>query len=190
MGKHSYVAQLERARLLEIESYLKGKAEEGRVDAGISETIGLDEARGADFQHPLQGRGEGKKPYRRKSGLDWLLAKGRLSPEQMDAGLQYGDDWRTANDVSVKSCLMDIRGGGDETTPQQIRLSASRRIDQARDRALSGHKYMIALCDRVAGDGQRLRDIAGGDDEKAQKFEAVLLVALDLLAVHYGISTR
>lgn len=190
MGKHSYIAQIERARLLEIETSLKKRAEEDQIDQGVRETVNLDEGRGALFQHPVQGRGEDKKPYRRKSGLDWLLAKGRLEPEQMNAGLQYGDDWRTANDVSVKSCLMDIRGGGDETTPQQIRLSASRRLERARDDALCGHKAMIGLCDRVAGDGQRLRDIASGDDEKAQKFEAVLLVALDLLAVHYGMVTR
>lgn len=188
--RRSRVADAKRERELKQAATERERAEAVEVDRGVRETIRLEHARGAEFEVPTVKRGEAhRKPYRRKSGLDWLLAKGRLSPTQMDAALRYGDDWRSANDITVKSCLNDIRGGGDVTTPQDIRLFAGRRLTRARIEGLMNHRAMVALCDRVCGNGERVRDIANGDDEVTAKYEAVLCVGLDLLAAHYGMVT-
>jgi hypothetical protein len=166
------------------------QAEAVDVDRGIRETMRLEQARGHEFDEPVAKRGDtGRKPYRRKSGLDWLLFKGRISAIQMESALRYGDDWRSANDITVRSCLNDVRGGGDETTPQHIRMFAGNRLARARIDGLSEHKTLITLCDRVCGLGERVRDIANGDDEVTARYEAALCIALDLLAAHYGMVT-
>lgn len=176
-----------RPDMIELAAIERERAEAVDVDRGVRETVHLELVRGEEFEAPVAKRGEtDRKPYRRKSGLDWLLSKGRIAPVQLGAALRYGDDWRSANDPSVRSCLNDIRGSGDETTPQDIRLFAGKRLGRARADALSNHPSLVALCDRVCGNGERVRDIASGDDEVTAKYEAMLSVALDLLAAHYG----
>ncbi len=188
--RKSRVADARRLKQLREPAAEKEQAEALEVDRGIRETMLLEQGRGHEFEAPVAQRGDaGRKPYRRKSGLDWLLFKGRLSAIQMQAALRYGDDWRSANDITVRSCLNDVRGGGDETTPQHIRLFAGNRLTRARIEGLCAHKTLIALCDRVCGQGDRVRDIAQGDDEVTARYEAALCIGLDLLAAHYGMVT-
>lgn len=122
---------------------------------------------------------------RRLSGLDWLWHKKRIGPEQLAAGMKYADDYRRATDISLKSCIADPRGG-DGMATQEKRVAAIKRLADARKDGLSSHPGMISLCDRIAGEGDRVSALAKGDDVEVKKMEAVLDVALDLLAKHYG----
>lgn len=130
--------------------------------------------------------GEREKPPKRLSGLDWLWSKGRITITQMGAGLKYGDDYRIATDVSLASSANLMRAGGDGTTSQQNRMEAEDRLKETRCRALNGHSELIVLCDKVAGEGLRVRDLAMGIDTVAIEKEAKLVVALDHLASFYG----
>lgn len=122
---------------------------------------------------------------RRLSGLDWLWNKQRIEPHQMQAALKYGDDYRQANDQRVRSCMAEAMGG-DLMYAQEKRMEAGYRLRKAQAEALNGHPSMLNLCNRVAGEGERLTVIAAGNDAEAKKLEAVFCVSLDLLAAHYG----
>lgn len=122
---------------------------------------------------------------RRLSGLDWLWNKKRIEPHQMQAALKYGDDYRQARDQRVRSCIAESMGG-DLMYAQEKRLEAGYRLRKAQEEALMGHPSMMNLCNRVAGEGERLTVIAAGNDAEAKKLEAVFCVSLDLLAAHYG----
>jgi len=125
---------------------------------------------------------------RRQAGLDWLWNKKRLEPHQMQAGLKYGDDYRAATDARVRSCMASATGG-DLMFAQEHRAAARQRLLKAQKEGLANHPSMTNLCNRVAGEGERVTEIANGNDPEAKKLEAVLCVSLDLLAKHYGIIT-
>lgn len=140
-------------------------------------------------ERPGQGKRGHENRVRRLSGLDWLWQKERLQPYQMEAGLRYGDDYRKANDISVRSHLAEARGG-DPDSAQHKRMEAFDRVKGAHSYGLMGHQQMIDLCNSVAGEGTRLTVIAKGDDVLTRQLEAVFIVALDLLAIHYGMMKR
>jgi hypothetical protein len=153
------------------------------------ETSVLAAARDEDIEVPAERLGEEQRPMRRLSGMDWLWSKGRVTEEQMAAGMKYGDVYRELTETSVPSALRTITGGHDITDTIVRRATAREDLSEARG-ALSDHPGMVDLCDRVCGEGDRLRIIAEGDDLKAAKLETALLIALDLLAKHYGIVTK
>lgn len=167
------------------------KQEERRKDhadnlARRSEVLTLEAMRGEEIIAPPANE---PRPMRRQSGLDWLWSKRRITETQQSAGLRYGDEYRLLNDVSIPSMLRDNTGGGDPTYRMEARQILRDRVAKARQ-ALGGHEQMTMLVDRVCGEGMRLRAMTDGDDAKAAKLEAVLLVALDLLAIHYGMIKR
>lgn len=170
---------------IDLKIAVEQRDEAALVRSAVDETISLGISRGEEFVRPTQERGEGIKPVRRLSGLDWLWSKKRLSAAQMAAGLRYGDEWRRATDIRVKSSLQE-GCGGDGDPVQEERRKAQSELRKAWG-ALHGHGVMIDLCNRVAGEGERVRDIAKGVDEEARRLEAILGIALDLLGIHYGI---
>lgn len=168
----------------------KEREADRRLEYGISpDTITIAAARGEPITEFPARPGEREKPPKRLSGLDWLWLKGRITVAQMGAGLKYGDDYRLSTDLSIRSGSNFDRSGGDGTTSQEIRMEAQRRLAAVQRHGLNGHVDLIDLCNRVAGEGKRLRDLVNGDDQEATKKEAVFKVALDMLVRHFGMES-
>jgi len=156
------------------------------VSAGVAETVALSRARGAAIEVETPGRG----PYRRQTGLDWLAGRGRISATARAAGERYGQAWRRARmDPSIPSSL-DVQpgGGGAGRAASLSRIlahaegtaAAQHRLADLRAR-LSHQCDLVAACDAICGEEKTPREASGGDRD-AGRLEAVLKVALDLLA--------
>jgi len=189
MNRVAYLARLEAARLSALERRGAARREALEVAAGVTETVALSEARGARFEAAARRRGERDAPYRRQAGLEWLAAKGRLSQAQKAAGERYGLCFRRAGvEISIASTL-DVQPGGGSATGAPLsavlaraeaRVQAGTKLALYR-RRLSDHDALVAACDLVCGQELTPREAAVSERE-AGKLEAVLAVALDLLA--------
>lgn len=157
------------------------------LEWGISpETLKIAEARGDEITSFPARPGEREKPPKRLSGLDWLWFKNRIDATQMGAGLKYGDDYRTSHDLRIRSGSNLDPGGGDGTMSIDARIEAQIRLSKAQHLGLNDHPDLISLCDAIAGEGARIRDLAKGDDATSLKMEARFVIALDHLARFYG----
>lgn len=182
-------ARQARDRLLRLERHARSQAEAKAVMDGVSETVALSRRRGVAFEGP-SGQGAKAQPYKRLSGLEWLLKKGRLTAAEATAGERYGVAYRRAKrDPSIPSTL--------EVQPQAMLGAAGASLKhlvahaqgtaQATGllavyrRRLLMQEDLIAACDRVCGEEKTPREAAGGDREGA-RLEAVLKVALSILA--------
>jgi hypothetical protein len=135
------------------------RAQARAVADGVAETLGLEARRGAEFAAEDDGGGRGG-PYRRQPGLDWLARKGRISEAQKAAGLRYRDAFVVAQPTQSLPSTLEVQPG----------MSA-------------GGPSLKALVARAEFRGRELTPReAGGGDREALRLEAVLLVALDLLA--------
>jgi hypothetical protein len=188
------LAHIERKQNLKAERQHRAKVDDEWSERAQAETLILDQIRGGGIERAEAKRGEQRKPLRRKSGLEWLMAKGRLgSPQEaltrLDAGERYGADYQRAMDASVKSCMANMEGrvdGGqrsDGEAPSMV--AAQHRVTQANVIALRSHAGMIGVTAAVCGSGLTLMEFAG-TQRAADKAESVLIIALDLLAEHYG----
>jgi hypothetical protein len=173
----------EQARL-----QIRARREEARaVGEGVAETLALEARRGAAFTAEAEGSGRGR-PYRRQPGLDWLAAKGRISEAQKAAGFRYRDAFIVAQPTLSLASTLEVQpglGGGGASLKALIaradlRQSAERKLALYR-RQLANHPALIEACDLICGRELTPREAAGGERE-GLKLEAVLLVALDLLA--------
>lgn len=186
--KH-YLARQERERLLRVEGQAKARREAREVAEGVAETSGLDEARGAEFVRPAVRRGERAKPIRRMTGLEWLATRSppRITAEARAAGERYGTVWREARaDTSIRSGIdQSVTGsGGDNIGAAYIvamsRVDAGKQLDTLR--AAIGHQPdLIAALDDICGREKTPRE-ASINGASAARLEALLIVALDLLA--------
>jgi hypothetical protein len=182
-------ARATRERLLNLERQARGRAEAKAVADGVAETVALDRRRGVVFEKPVQARGGRETPYRRQSGLEWLARKGRITAAQAEAGARYGASFRRANLTGSIGSTLEVQPGagqpGGPPLAMLLKLAAGRQQAEARlatyRRRLLGQTDLIAACDRVCGDELTPREAAGGEREAA-RLEAVLKVALDILA--------
>lgn len=182
MTRSTNLATIERDLLLEEERREQARREDRWIEEGREETLRLATLRGEEIEAPQTRRGEQRKPLRRKTGLEWLHSKGRLTSEQKQAGDKYGEDYRIGEEVSVRSVLNDsVRGPSDG--PTEFVGAAKYRLTKARS-ALN-HNGMIGVCNAVCGIGLTVREFAGSRHD-AEVCETTLLIALDLLATHYG----
>jgi hypothetical protein len=184
--KHVNLAAIERAELLKEEARARARAEDQWIEDGRAETVRLASLRGETIEGPTMRRGERRKPMRRKTGLEWLAAKGRLTRTQREAGDRYGVDYRIAEEVSIRSALNDSVVGYSEG-PTEFVGAAKVRLGNARQHALHDHPALVSVCNAVCGMGFTLREFAG-ERRDADVAETRLLVALDLLATHYGMT--
>ena len=157
---------------------------------GVAETVALAQARGAAFDRPAGRKGERETPYRRQAGLEWLAGKGRITERQKAAGEGYGACFRRAGAApSIGSTLEVQPSGGLAAGPSLgmvLKLAAGRRQAEAelagyRTR-LFGQSDLVSVCDLICGQELTPRE-AGGGDRDAARIEAVLKVALDILAM-------
>ncbi|MDP3854373.1 hypothetical protein [Phenylobacterium sp.] len=187
MSRAAYLAGLERQRLLSGARRAQAKAEAQAVAEGVAETVALSIARGGAFEVPADAR-RGK-PYRRQAGLDWLAAKGRLSPAQRAAGERYGACYRRARGEIAIASTLDVKPGlsGGTGAPLSEVLAKAEANAQARARLaayrrrLWDQSALVAACDKICGEELTPREAAAAERE-ASRLEAVLAVALDILA--------
>jgi hypothetical protein len=190
MGRIHDPARAMRERLKVLEAREKARAEARAVAEGVAETVGLARHRGAAFEKPPAGRGARETPYRRQAGLEWLLKKGRLTERQKAAGEAYGERFRRAGSAPAMGSTWEVQpGGGLPAGPSLglvLRLAAGRlRAEEelAGMRArLFGQSDLVTVCDLICGQELTPREAAGGERD-ALRVEAVLKVALDILAM-------
>lgn len=126
-----------------------------------------------------------------RDGLDWLARKGRLSPARRAAADYYRSVLRDAGDEVIKSCLNVTVGGPG--VPGAVEAGAAGTADAKRELfrlrwvVLGGQADLHTVMDGVCGAGHTLRQLAGegSDDQvkqRAKVLEAILMVALDLVA--------
>jgi hypothetical protein len=188
MGRAYDPARAMRERLKILEARERDRAEARAVAEGVEETVALSQARGAAIELETAGAGR-LTPYRRRSGLEWLSAKGKISERQRLAGERYGACYRRAAAQPAIGSTLDIAPGssapGGPSLGLLLKMAEGRRRAQAElaasRQALFGQGDLVTACDLVCGQELTPREAAGGDRDGA-RMEAVLKVGLDLLA--------
>jgi len=188
MGRAYDPARAMRERLKILEAREKGRSEARAVAEGVAETVALSQARGAAIEKATARKGEREAPYHRRSGLEWLSAKGKISERQRLAGERYGACYRRAGAGSALGSSLEIAPGrslpGGPSLGMLLKMAEGRRQAEAeltaRRAALFGQGDLVTACDRICGQEMTPREAAGGDRDAA-RMEAVLGVALDLL---------
>ncbi|WP_293680075.1 hypothetical protein [uncultured Phenylobacterium sp.] len=187
-------AEAARERLIRQERQARAAAHARAVADGVAETVALSRARGQAVAEPPKRRSRTVlQPYRRQTGLEWLAAKGRIDAAARSAGEHYGVVYRRAKaEQPIPSTLEVTPGCGPGFTPDlQAVLKhgegtqvARRKLAEFR-RRLWRQADLVAACDLVCGEEKTPREAAGGDRDGA-RLEAVLKVALDILAAPTG----
>jgi hypothetical protein len=146
--------------------------------------------RGGAFDTAPAADGGRETPYRRQSGLAWLLRKGRITAQQAQAGERYGEAFRAASAAPAIGSTLEVQpGSGLAAGPSLgliLRQGAGRRQAQAHlaayRRQLLNQRELVGVCDLICGAELTPREAAGGERDAA-RLEAVLKVALDILAM-------
>jgi len=128
-----------------------------------------------------------------RDGLAWLVKKNRLTPSQRKAANAYRKVYREPQPGAMRSHLDDTRAGGGAGMPPDLNQAfydAQVQLKAYRTEALQSHGDLISVMDAVVGNGLTLAEYAGSDSRKTGKWEAVLMVALDLLAQYLDSLTR
>ena len=189
MGRPFDPARETRTRLQVLEQRAKARRATREVADGVSESVALARARGASFVRDEPAAGARETPYRRQTGLAWLLRKGRISARQAAAGEAYGAAYRRARAAPSIGSTLEVQPGGNlqggPSVAQIVRMARGREeaeVTLARCRArLLNQADLITACDLCCGDEMTPRE-AAGTDRDAARLEAVLSVALDILA--------
>jgi hypothetical protein len=135
-------------------------------------------------------------PKRTKTGIEWMVAKKRLSQRQAKAGAKYGLHFRMAEVDGLdplRSCLNDDPrgGGGVALLSRPVALTGARTDLLAARQALAFHVEMIAACDLICGRGFTPWEVVQkgkGAQRDAERIQITLGVALDLLDAHYRLT--
>lgn len=188
MGRAYDPARAMRERLKQLEARERARTQARAVAEGVAETVGLDAARGAEFDKAPAARGGRETPYRRQAGLDWLAKKGRITPQQKAAGEAYGACWRRAGQTASIGSTLEVQpSGGLAAGPslgQVLRQAAGRQQAETELAGFRGRLFgqsdLVSVCDLVCGQELTPRE-AGGGEREAARIAAVLKVALDLL---------
>ncbi|RAK60859.1 hypothetical protein DJ021_14090 [Phenylobacterium hankyongense] len=185
MGRAYDPARATRERLLMLERREKARAQARAVTDGVAESVALSRSRGAAFAKEPGARDT---PYRRQCGLDWLAKKGRLTARQLAAGERYGECYRLAAAEASIGSTLEVQPGslpGGPSLAQVLRQGAGRKQAATRlalyRRQLLEQADLIGACDRICGQELTPRE-AGGGEREGLRLEAVLKVALDILA--------
>lgn len=189
MGRVFDPARATRERLQVLERRDKARAEARAVAEGVAESVALSRARGAAFVKDAGPRAARETPYRRQTGLAWLARKGRLTPQQVAAGQRYGEVFRRSGAAPSMGSTLEVQPGGNASTGPALGLILKMAEGRQRAEAMLGHYRrqllgqadLIAACDLCCGKELTPREAAGGERDAA-RLEAVLKVALDILA--------
>lgn len=132
----------------------------------------------------------------RQAGLDWLLAKKRITRAQHAAGQRWGLDYRLCmvdGLEPLRSCLNDQPRGGQG----RLHTSFAAREAEARDRrakaveAIAGQAEMVEALDLVCGrqltPWEHIRAL-GGKQREVEEMQTTIRLALDILSKHYRLT--
>ena len=189
MGRAYDPARAMRERLKILEAREAARTEARAVAQGVAETVALSRARGAAIEKTPPSEATRSTPYHRRSGLAWLAARGRIGERQRLAGERYGAAYRRAGAAPTVGSSLDVSPGlslaDGPSLGLLLKLAEGRRRAQAElagaRAALFGQGDLVTACDRICGEEMTPREAAGADRDAA-RMEAVLKVALDLLA--------
>lgn len=178
-----------RDRLVRLERQAKARAEAAAVAEGVAETVALSRARGQAIEGPEPGRrGPRAQPYRRQTGLEWLEGRGRIDAAAKAAGERYGWAYRRVKLEKAIPSTLAPRVRGEFLVPEISEVLAhGERTDLARKKLVEFRNRLwrqadlVAACDLICGEEKTPREAAACDRE-AGRLEAVLKVALDILA--------
>ncbi|WP_296600270.1 hypothetical protein [Phenylobacterium sp.] len=182
-----------RDRLARLERQAKARAEAVEVSDGVAETVALSRARGQAIAEPAGARrGPRAKPYRRQTGLEFLAGRGRIDAEARAAGERYGSAYRRVKLEKAIPSTLGLQVRGEFVTPAlEAVLAHAEGTDLARRKLrefrarLWRQNDLVAACDLICGEEKTPREVAGSERE-AGRLEAVLKVALDILASSPG----
>lgn len=160
----------------------KARAEAKAVADGIAETVGLDQARGAQFERQ---RPTGR--VQRLDGLAWLASRGRLTGRQLQAGRRYGRLVEVLEGGDLASCLtlFEVRTPGRGGSPTDGKSWARAKLAGARQ-AVGEHPALVFALDQVCGFGKRPREVTQ-NQRVAERLEDRLGLSLDLLVKAWGL---
>jgi hypothetical protein len=189
MGRPFDPARDTRARLALMEQRAKTQADARAVAEGVQETVALSRSRGAAIVKEPAARGGRDTPYRRQTGLEWLARKGRISERQAQAGLRYGEAFRRAEAAPAIGSTLEVQPGGNlQSGPplaMLVKLANGRRQAEGvladYRRRLMEQPDLVNACDLCCGRELTPREAAGGERDGG-RLEAILRVALDILA--------
>jgi hypothetical protein len=123
-----------------------------------------------------------------RDGLVWLIRKNRINPRQRIAAAAYRQAYREPQPGAIRSHLDDAQGSGGHTgNPPDCNAAfydAQVRLKSYRTEALQDHGDMISVMDAVAGNGLTFTELSPKDYRQAERLEAILKIALDLMAQH------
>ena len=182
-------ARAARDRLLRLERQAKARAEASAVAEGVAETVALSRSRGQAIAEPSAGRPRTcTQAYRRQTGLEWLSAKGRIDAKAKAAGERYGWAYRRVKLEKAIPSTLGEHVRGEFVTPDlesvlahgEGTVLARRKLGEFR-RRLFRQADLVAACDMICGEEKTPREAAAGERD-AGRIEAVLKVALDILA--------
>jgi hypothetical protein len=123
-----------------------------------------------------------------QDGLDWLVRKGRISARRHGAAMAYRKAFRDGGGPSIKSSadwghVGGVAGPGLHAENAALAYTqAQRDLHTIRTRVCLSQDDLVTVLDAVCGVGIAPRALAGGDGHRAATLEAVLMVALDLVA--------
>lgn len=171
---------------------------EARLDERAAARDAEEAARSAERLSKRRGVPTAREPGgpATRDGFLWLVRKGRVAQHRVDAGQRYGALFAKARSDGIKSALNDSGGGGGaNSSPVDAHLRAVFELQDAQRhvyRAMGENQgqRLVALLDRICGQGETLREVAGNDDRKALVLEAELMAALDMEAMHFGVLSR
>lgn len=133
------------------------------------------------------------KPIARESGLDWLIAKKRITRQHHAAGMRWGVHYRLCQVDGLsplRSCLNDsphggATGAGFAYAAQEAEAKEARAQAKA---ALHWQDDMInaldAVCGRQLTPWEHVRAL-GGKQRDVEELQTTLRLALDMLRKHY-----
>jgi len=145
-------------------------------------------AAGAAASRPVVARESKEAGPLKREGIEWLVKRNRLNPRRLAAARFYRDRFMNADGVSLKSCIDPTSTGGAagpgiHADAGTVSLTQAKRdLFTIRYTLLAGQHDMLTVMDGVCGVGHTLRELAGGSQIQAATLEAVLMVALDLVA--------
>jgi hypothetical protein len=189
MARLNRMEHAARQRLVRLERQAKAREEDAALEASLTQALERGEDQGAEFDRQPQRRGEGRKPIRRLTGLEWLHRKERISDDQLAAGERYGATYRRAKgDIAIRSILNRDVTGSDGCTIAAMLANAEASVYAKEKLAmyrgqLANQAALIDACDAVCGNEQTPRE-ASENGRGAEAIEALLMVALDLLIQH------
>ena len=127
--------------------------------------------------------------------LGRMLKAGTITEPMAEAGRKFGRHFALAQlDPLRAPDMARIPGNGREADPGDISLAAREQVHRAL-RALGGHDgAMGSVVWHVLGCGCSVREWVlrrtwGGRQVRQEEARGILIAALDLLAVHYGLKS-